>query len=48
MKQYLDLCRFVKENGKLKTDRTGTGTVSYFGYQARYDALGSHGSIALR
>ena len=37
MKQYLDLCRFVKENGKLKTDRTGTGTVSYFGYQARYD-----------
>ena len=37
MKQYLDLCRFVKENGKIKTDRTGTGTVSYFGYQARYD-----------
>ena len=37
MKQYLELCRFVKENGKLKTDRTGTGTVSYFGYQARYD-----------
>ena len=37
MKQYLDLCRFVKENGKLKTDRTGTGTISYFGYQARYD-----------
>ena len=37
MKQYLELCRFVKENGTLKTDRTGTGTVSYFGYQARYD-----------
>ena len=37
MKQYLDLCRFVMENGKLKTDRTNTGTLSYFGYQARYD-----------
>ena len=37
MKQYLDLCRFVLENGKMKTDRTNTGTVSYFGYQARYD-----------
>ena len=37
MKQYLDMCRFVLENGKLKTDRTGTGTISYFGYQARYD-----------
>ena len=37
MKQYLDMCRFVLENGKMKTDRTNTGTVSYFGYQARYD-----------
>ena len=37
MKQYLDMCRFVLENGKLKTDRTGTGTISYFGYQSRYD-----------
>ena len=37
MKQYLDMCRFVLENGKLKTDRTNTGTISYFGYQARYD-----------
>ena len=37
MKQYLDMCRFVLENGKIKTDRTGTGTISYFGYQARYD-----------
>ena len=37
MKQYLDMCRFILENGKLKTDRTGTGTISYFGYQARYD-----------
>ena len=37
MKQYLDMCRFVLENGKMKTDRTNTGTISYFGYQARYD-----------
>ena len=37
MKQYLDLMRHVYENGNLKEDRTGTGTKSVFGYQARYD-----------
>lgn len=37
MKQYLDLMRHVYENGTLKEDRTGTGTKSVFGYQARYD-----------
>ena len=37
MKQYLDMCRFVLENGKMKTDRTNTGTISYFGFQSRYD-----------
>ena len=37
MKQYLDMLRFVLENGTKKEDRTGTGTISYFGYQARYD-----------
>ena len=37
MKQYLDLCRLVLEKGKLKTDRTNTGTLSYFGHQMRYD-----------
>lgn len=37
MKQYLDLCRHVLENGTKKEDRTGTGTISTFGYQLRFD-----------
>ena len=37
MKQYLDLLRHIRENGTMKSDRTGTGTQSVFGYQARYD-----------
>ncbi len=37
MKQYLDLMRHVYENGTLKTDRTGTGTKSVFGFQSRFD-----------
>ena len=37
MKQYLDLMRHVKEQGVYKTDRTGTGTYSVFGYQMRFD-----------
>ncbi|MBY0572631.1 MAG: thymidylate synthase [Undibacterium sp.] len=41
MQQYLDFMRHVQENGTLKTDRTGTGTRSVFGYQMRFDlALG--------
>lgn len=37
MKQYHDLMRHVLEHGATKTDRTGTGTVSVFGYQMRFD-----------
>jgi len=37
MKQYLDLMRHVRETGVRKADRTGTGTLSVFGYQMRFD-----------
>jgi thymidylate synthase len=37
MKQYLDLMRHVRERGTRKEDRTGTGTLSVFGYQMRFD-----------
>ena len=37
MRQYHDLLRHVRENGVRKPDRTGTGTLSVFGYQNRYD-----------
>jgi thymidylate synthase len=35
--QYLTLVKYIKETGTKKTDRTGTGTTSIFGYQMRYD-----------
>jgi thymidylate synthase len=37
MKQYLDLMRHVLDYGHKKTDRTGTGTLSTFGWQMRFD-----------
>ena len=37
MRQYLDFMRFVRDHGVRKDDRTGTGTLSVFGYQMRFD-----------
>lgn len=37
MRQYLDLVQYILRNGEQKHDRTGTGTLSVFGYQTKYD-----------
>ena len=37
MQQYIDLMRHVRDHGIRKDDRTGTGTLSVFGHQMRFD-----------
>ncbi|HEY5720097.1 MAG TPA: thymidylate synthase, partial [Gammaproteobacteria bacterium] len=37
MRQYLELLRHVRQHGQRKQDRTGTGTLSVFGHQMRFD-----------
>jgi thymidylate synthase len=37
MRQYLELMKYVADHGRPKSDRTGTGTLSIFGWQMRFD-----------
>lgn len=37
MKQYLEMCEYVLNNGSVKEDRTNTGTISVFGYQSKFN-----------
>ena len=48
MTQYLDLLRHVLEHGKFKADRTGTGTYSVFGAQARFDLRDSFPALTTK
>jgi thymidylate synthase len=48
MEQYLEFMRHVKTHGKKKEDRTGTGTLSVFGYQMRFDISESFPAITTK
>ena len=48
MEQYLEFMRHVKAHGKKKEDRTGTGTLSVFGYQMRFDISESFPAITTK